>query len=263
MKPHRRNRHRLDPSAPGRNSSAPGRNRSSGKSVSRFTITWPRRPWARAIRPTTPCRPDLLTTFRSADRHQSPRNRTRRRHSLPSTLRKPSIRTPNSTHAAIRGDIAPRVSPPSPSCLPSRRRSLPASAAPQPSAPAGRSPSRCPAAARTARRASSAWCCDSITRTSSGRSVSALASTSTTARTPVQLASPLTSPSAAAGRGRGRRRRQVARDQRAHRIRRLRALLQPVVDALLVHLHDRRLGARIVVAEDFDEASCRARRANR
>src|SRR5262245_59544250 len=33
--------------------SDPGRKRCSGKSVSRFTITWPRRPWARAIRPTS------------------------------------------------------------------------------------------------------------------------------------------------------------------------------------------------------------------
>src|SRR2546423_1511437 len=35
------------------NSSAPGRNPSSGKSVSRFTNSWPRRPCGRAIRPTT------------------------------------------------------------------------------------------------------------------------------------------------------------------------------------------------------------------
>src|SRR5919197_5896715 len=42
-------------------------------------------------------------------------------------------------------------------------------------------------------------------------------------------------------------------DQRPHRIGRLRALLQPVIDALLVDLHDGRLVARGVVSEDFDE----------
>src|SRR5581483_5092289 len=54
--------------------------------------------------------------------------------------------------------------------------------------------------------------------------------------------------------------RQMPRDQRAHRIGRLRTLLEPEVDALFVDLHDRRLGARVVVAEDFDERAV-ARRA--
>src|SRR5262249_14099049 len=54
-------------------------------------------------------------------------------------------------------------------------------------------------------------------------------------------------------RRRRRRRREMTRDQGAHRIRRLRAFLDPEVHALLVDLHHRRLAARVVVAEDFDE----------
>src|SRR3954453_13121509 len=52
----------------------------------------------------------------------------------------------------------------------------------------------------------------------------------------------------------------MTRDQRPHRVGRLRALLQPVVDPLGVDLHDRRLAARVVMSEDFDERAV-ARRA--
>src|ERR1043166_1193140 len=45
----------------------------------------------------------------------------------------------------------------------------------------------------------------------------------------------------------------MTRNQRPNGIRRLRALLDPEVDALLVHLHDSRLGARVVMSEDLDE----------
>ena len=45
---------RLDPAAAvRRTASAPAANRSSGKSVSALTMTWPRRPCGRAMRPTT------------------------------------------------------------------------------------------------------------------------------------------------------------------------------------------------------------------
>src|SRR5262245_28664050 len=52
----------------------------------------------------------------------------------------------------------------------------------------------------------------------------------------------------------------MAVDERAHRVGRHRAALQPEVDALLVHLHDGGLGARVVVTEDLDERAV-ARRA--
>src|SRR6267143_3083564 len=42
-------------------------------------------------------------------------------------------------------------------------------------------------------------------------------------------------------------------DQRSHGVGRDRTLLQPEVDALFVDLDDGRLGARIVMSEDFDE----------
>src|SRR5882672_671521 len=42
-------------------------------------------------------------------------------------------------------------------------------------------------------------------------------------------------------------------DQRSHSVGRDRTLLQPEVDALFVDLHDGRLGAGIVMSEDFDE----------
>src|SRR5882672_4967307 len=42
-------------------------------------------------------------------------------------------------------------------------------------------------------------------------------------------------------------------DQRSHSVGRDRTLLQPEVDALFVDLDDGRLGARIVMSEDFDE----------
>ena len=42
-------------------------------------------------------------------------------------------------------------------------------------------------------------------------------------------------------------------DQRADGIRRLGALLDPEVHALFVDLDDGRLGARVVMTEDFDE----------
>src|SRR5437773_12051810 len=42
-------------------------------------------------------------------------------------------------------------------------------------------------------------------------------------------------------------------DQRAHRVRRLCTFSEPVVHPLLVDLHEGRLRARVVVAEDFDE----------
>src|SRR6185369_12456212 len=48
-------------------------------------------------------------------------------------------------------------------------------------------------------------------------------------------------------------RRQVTLDQRTHRIGRLRAFADPVVDALLLHVHEGRAGARVVMSEDFDE----------
>src|SRR5688572_4892400 len=44
-------------------------------------------------------------------------------------------------------------------------------------------------------------------------------------------------------------------DQRPDRIGGLRALADPVVHALAVDGHDRRLAARVVVAENFDEAA--------
>ena len=49
-------------------------------------------------------------------------------------------------------------------------------------------------------------------------------------------------------------------NERAHRIGWLRPLLQPEVDALLVDVHAGRLGPRIVVSENLDEAAV-ARRA--
>src|SRR5262245_3467160 len=52
----------------------------------------------------------------------------------------------------------------------------------------------------------------------------------------------------------------MARDQRADRVGRLCALGEPVLHALPVDFDDGGLGARIVVAEDFDEAAV-ARRA--
>src|SRR3954471_18689848 len=42
-------------------------------------------------------------------------------------------------------------------------------------------------------------------------------------------------------------------DQRSDRIRRLCAFSEPVLHALGVDLNDRRLGARVVMSEDFDE----------
>src|SRR5437867_712290 len=42
-------------------------------------------------------------------------------------------------------------------------------------------------------------------------------------------------------------------DQRAHRVRRLCTFSEPVAHSLLVDLHDGRLRARVVVAEDFDK----------
>src|SRR5436190_8091034 len=42
-------------------------------------------------------------------------------------------------------------------------------------------------------------------------------------------------------------------DQRAHRVRRLCTFSEPVAHPLLVDLHEGRLRARVVVAEDFDE----------
>ena len=55
----------------------------------------------------------------------------------------------------------------------------------------------------------------------------------------------------------------MPRDQRAHRVGRARALRQPVVQPLAVDLHLRRLGPRIVVPEDLDEAAVARRRASR
>ena len=96
-------------------------------------------------------------------------------------------------------------------------------------------------------------CSLSTTRTSSGRSVSARARTSTTA-----LHAGVAGPRAhftAGCRFGSRLRIEVPGDQRADRVRRLRALLQPVVDALPVDVDEGRLGARIVVTEDLDEAA--------
>src|SRR5665213_2919606 len=47
----------------------------------------------------------------------------------------------------------------------------------------------------------------------------------------------------------------MTRHQRAHRIGRLRALADPVLHAFAVDLHDGRLGARVVVSENFDEGA--------
>src|SRR6185369_9826403 len=96
-------------------------------------------------------------------------------------------------------------------------------------------------------------CCVSTTCTSSGRSASALASTSTTALMPVASLTALRL--GRCGFGRRRLGRQMARHQRPHRIGRPRAAAEPVVDALFVDLDDRRLRARIVVTEDFDEGA--------
>src|ERR1035437_9105152 len=47
----------------------------------------------------------------------------------------------------------------------------------------------------------------------------------------------------------------MPREQRPYGVGRLRALADPVVDALLLDIDERRLGARVVVAQDFDEAA--------
>ncbi len=65
------------------------------------------------------------------------------------------------------------------------------------------------------------------------------------------------------GRGRAQVARQVLGQQRAHRIRRTRALRDPMRDALAVDFDHGRLGARVVETEDFDEPALARRRAAR
>ena len=67
------------------------------------------------------------------------------------------------------------------------------------------------------------------------------------------------------GRDGGHRRRdgrQVARDERAHRIRRLRALANPVIDALLLDVDERGSWFAGCSGRGSRRTSCRARRAN-
>ena len=147
LEPHRRRRReRLDaPVAPARTrTSAPARNRSSGKSVSGFTITCPRLPCGRATRPTSTRSSHARRVIRAPSRRGTRRVRLAR-------PRAPRPRRPACARAAAVRPWRPITRPRSPGAMNSST-----SAGPR--------------------------CSLSVTRTASGWSASARATTSTTSR---------------------------------------------------------------------------------
>ena len=194
MKPDRRESRRRVRSPVRPAARRPTPNRSSGKSVSGFTITWP----SIAVRPRDAADQNEIVHQLAADR-RSPRLKP----SDPGTPASPSCRrAPRRRSTSVR--IAAAVRP----CRPITRPRSPGAI--------NSSTSVCPRARAR------------VTRTASGWSASALATTSTTSRARLTTrAVPV-----ASGRSRPAGAARHPGDQRADRVRRLRADLQPVVEPI-------------------------------